>query len=468
MSRVHQKFSAAELRTEKALKQQEQVRVWIVNLVFAIYWLLIFEGALRKWVLPEIHQFLFFIRDPFAIAVYYLAATNDLIPKRSPLLLTGMVLAVTSLAITVLQVMTDDSTIVLNIYGWRNYFFYIPLTFIIGVQFRRQDLYRLIRQTLIVAIPIAVLVVIQVVSPPDAVINQGRSDQVIFGNLGVAGEVLRAHGTFTSSAGQGPFVISIVAMVLAVWLLPKSQRPLTGIPLIVASTAVIVNLGVSGSRTAFVGSILVMVAAIAGSLIMKNASKITTRALFYITAFVVVALMLIPAFFPAILDAFVERWIGAYEYESQKFQYGIIGRAIADFTQFIDLMPDTPLAGYGIGIAGNAAETLGKKLLLPTEDDWSRNIVELGPILGLFFICYRITLVAALLKGAVLGTRRSSNLLPILLFSFIGITLLYGQITGHGSVNGYGWLFAGFCLAANRIEPVGQSNFKESNRKINV
>jgi hypothetical protein len=450
MSRVNQSSSVTELQAFKAKKHKEQIRGLIVNLVFVIYWLLIFEGALRKWVLPEIHQLLFFVRDPFAIAIYYFAAANEMLPKRSLLMLTGLSIAFASLVITCWQIFTDDATLILNIYGWRNYFLYIPLPFIIAEQFRKEDLYRLFKQTLLVAIPISLLVVTQVLSPADAVINQGRSDEAIFNNLGVAGEVLRAHGTFTSSAGQSPFVVSIVAMVLSIWLLPNQQRPLKGIPLIVASGAVVVNLGVSGSRTAFVGSIIVLTAALLGGFVMRNASKIATRAVFYTVTFVLVSIFLIPTFFPTILDAFVERWVGAYEYESQKFQYGIIGRAIADFTQFIDLMPDTPILGYGIGLAGNAAESLGMKLTVSSEDDWSRNIVELGPVLGFFFICYRIAIVVVLFKGAIASTRRSHNLLPLLLFSFIGITFLYGQITGHGSVNGYGWLFVGFCMAANQ------------------
>jgi hypothetical protein len=86
------------------------------------------------------------------------------------------------------------------------------------------------------------------------------------------------------------------------------------------------------------------------------------------------------------------------------------------------------------------------------EDDWSRNIVELGPILGLLYICLRIAIVAWLVKGAITATRRTNNPMPMLMIGFIGIILLYGQITGQGSVNGYGWIFAGFCMAANRLQ----------------
>ena len=45
-----------------------------------------------------------------------------------------------------------------------NYFLYIPLAFIIGDQFTKDDLNRLVKQTLLFSIPVAVLVVSSVVS----------------------------------------------------------------------------------------------------------------------------------------------------------------------------------------------------------------------------------------------------------------------------------------------------------------
>ena len=48
-----------------------------------IYWLLIFEGALRKWVFPEYQQIIFFLRDPIVLLAYIIAFRNQIV--------TGMV-----------------------------------------------------------------------------------------------------------------------------------------------------------------------------------------------------------------------------------------------------------------------------------------------------------------------------------------------------------------------------------------
>ncbi len=39
----------------------------------------------------------------------------------------------------------------------------------------------------------------------------------------------------------------------------------------------------------------------------------------------------------------------------------------------------------------------------------------------------------------------------MMLFAYAGYVTLLSQITGNGSINVYGWLFTGLCLAACRV-----------------
>lgn len=132
------------------------------------------------------------------------------------------------------------------------------------------------------------------------------------------------------------------------------------------------------------------------------------------------------------------------------------------------MIASTPPQGYQLGVGGNAGGATGKgnakgtslydpRLLLfgPTEtgaveSDWGRQIVELGPVLGILFIVFRVAFVIWLGKEALAATMRSGDPLPMLLFAFVGVYLFNGQITGHGTLNGYGWMFAGFCMSINR------------------
>jgi hypothetical protein len=110
-----------------------------------------------------------------------------------------------------------------------------------------------------------------------------------------------------------------------------------------------------------------------------------------------------------------------------------------------------PLLGFGLGLGGNARAQLGIKLPVEIEDDLSRNIVELGPLIGLSFIIFRVAIVIWLFNNAVKAFTYSNTLMPILLTTFTAVIFGNGFLTGHGSVNGYGWLFLGFSIAANNL-----------------
>jgi hypothetical protein len=419
--------------------------------VLLVYWLLIFEGALRKWAFPQAWQYLFFVRDPFVLLVYFFAAKDRLWPSFTVLLIWGVILSVGGLALVLVGIMTATVSPIVLLYGWRNYFLYLPLAFIIGNCFNGQDLSRLVKGTLIVAVPISVVVVLQFLSPASAPINAG----FVEGGLnqgGVVGEIVRTYGTFTSSSGETPFVASLVAMLLVVWILPKYRRPLGGVTLRLATVAVITCLALSGSRGAFIMVGVVLICAVLSSLLMSERTM-KLRAILIPVGVVTVSGLLVATIFSEAWQALLTRSIGAYESESAIYSFGTVGRAFSGFTDFIPLLPTTPFFGYGLGTFGNAFSALNTGLLpssLSAESDWARNVLELGPVLGLLYIGLRIAIVVSLTRGAVLATRRANNPLPLLFLGVGGLVLLVDQITGQGSVHGFGWLYTGFCIAANR------------------
>src|SRR5258708_39486843 len=49
------------------LSGQSVETLWLTRFIFLYFWLLIFEGSLRKWVLPGLAAPLLVIRDPPAV-----------------------------------------------------------------------------------------------------------------------------------------------------------------------------------------------------------------------------------------------------------------------------------------------------------------------------------------------------------------------------------------------------------------
>ena len=283
----------------------------------------------------------------------------------------------------------------------------------------------------------------------DAVINAGLIEGGLY-NAGTARGFVRTFGTFTSSPGQSLFVASLTAIFLANLLQPREQRQIKGFLLPIVGIAVAVNIVLSGSRGAYILVILIVIVAMA--FILLSSSKVKGFGGILLFFIIIVSVIVIVSIFQTdVLDGIFERLEGAHYSELGEYgPLGTIGRIISDFTNFTNAIPMAPDFGYGLGWFGNAFANRSF-LAIYAEDDWSRNIFELGPVIGVLFISFRITLVVWLIKSALKAVKRAHNPLPLLLLGFIGIILLQGQITGHGSVNGYGWLFAGFCMAANRI-----------------
>lgn len=425
------------------LTDQEKARRIIVIFTFIIYWLLIFEGALRKWVLPNAQEWLFFVRDPFALGIYFLAWKNDMWPKWTPIFKVGMVLAAVSIPLAMVQMVSSGLHPLTAIYGWRMYFWYLPLAFIVGEQFRGKDLKTLVKHSLIVCVPISILVLAQFRSSADSFINSslGGSQAML-----VAQGVVRTSGTFTVAAAQTLFVGSVIAFLLTAWLLPRKQRPFNTLTLLIASAAVLSTFAVSGSRSVFFQGALDFLGAI-GSAIIIFQRKPRVKVLLILPTIVLVTGILYVTVFSSAAEVMMERQINASANEGM-----ITNRLFNMMTGVFKVVPSASVLGLGIGAGtmGGARLATGSPVFSLAEDEWSRILLECGAF-GVCYIFYRFWLVGWLIKNAITAVKRTMNPLPLVLIAFIGITIFQGQISLQGTINGYGWLFIGFCIAANRL-----------------
>src|SRR3981081_4124359 len=69
---------------EKALK-------YVRGLIWTYFVLLIFEGTLRKWILPQYSDILLVVRDPVVIAIYLLAIKARVFPRNGYMLALGVI-----------------------------------------------------------------------------------------------------------------------------------------------------------------------------------------------------------------------------------------------------------------------------------------------------------------------------------------------------------------------------------------
>jgi hypothetical protein len=439
----------------------------IVRLTLAVYLLLIFEGAIRKWLLPGVADVMFFVRAPLVLLIYFIALYSGLWPRRYRFLLIGLGFAIVALVLVPIQLMVggyDNRHLVLAVYGWHNYFLYIPLAFLIGEQFSRLDLYKIARITLVVGVVTAPLVIIQYFSPADSpiVIGFGTVETERFSGLGYAEGRARPMGFFTSSLGQQLFVASLAAFVIASWISSAKRETASGTLLLVLATIALFPLvGFSAQRGTFIHTSIVVGFALVGSWICrrsKNVGAAWVLPLLLIGTFAVAY----PVLMATAFEEMVDRWRGAAEIEAEVIGWGgIFGRILYEVTKFAIILVDVPWHGYLLGLAGNAAAQLDWVRLPPIAYDWlgpsgwaedgfSRNIVELGPVVGSLFILFRISLFVWLIRVALRASTIAGDPLALLLVAFVGPLLTFLQMTGQGTIVGYTWLFVGFCIAAAR------------------
>lgn len=389
-------------------------------------------------------------------------------PRLTPTCVVGLILGVVFLSLGLIQSVVLGINPAVSAIGWRGYFWYLPLAFTIGEYFNGKDLARLCRQTLIVTIPIALLTYMQYRSGPYSFLNKTFDDDSA--PFLVGGDLVRTSGTFTFSIGQVLFIGSIVTMLLTLWLLPKASRPI-GRPLLWAATgAVLVNIYTSGSRSAFFETGITLTAAmICGLLITNRNQQMRCLALPGIIS-IVGAIFYITVFNNAYV-VMAERMAAANASEGST-----LARAVGIFTSVFETLPRSTLMGIGMGLGSNAGMFLaaGARHLKLSENELPRIIEESG-VTGILYVAYRMWLFFWLFGGAIVATRRANNPLPLLLFSFTGILVLVGQMTLQGTVNGYGWLFVGFSIAANRLKEDGpqtklfkpkKKRAKSSNKKV--
>jgi len=443
----------------------------MVRIIFVLYWLLIFTGALRKWGLPQLQKPLFFIAVPFTLWAYGISLTKNMWPRGVALLNFAYLLAAASLLLVPVQMIFGHYALRYGIiagYGWLNYFFYIPLTFIIAKEFNQEDVRLLLRHTLWIGIVSAPVVALQFLSPPGSFINAGDSANAAdqFRQLTSALGHTRPNGFFTSSLGQGLLLATLAIAILYGWITSAQNSVARRWVLVLATMALLSMIAFSGSRGAMAQSALVLVATVIAGF-RSNRRQLAIRTGLWPLMVVAFLIIIWPIVLPNSYDTFITRWNEAAAVSP--FALGFFGRALYPLYGWIYYL-NTPFTGYLLGIGTNAAERVSWVQMPDAaytwtgfgvwarESGWAVNLVDLGLVLGFGYIFFRIWFTLWFLVKVWKSTKISQDPLALMLFSFSGELILMGQITIQGTVNGYTWIFLGVTLAATK--PTFGTNYR--------
>jgi len=121
-------------------EQEDSSKYNSIKIAIWLYFLLwIFEGALRKWILPGLATPLLVVRDPIAIYIIIKAFTGNV------KFINGYI--VVSFIITILAFIVTltfgHGNIFVGLYGARIMLLHFPLIFIIGSVFTKEDILKI-------------------------------------------------------------------------------------------------------------------------------------------------------------------------------------------------------------------------------------------------------------------------------------------------------------------------------------
>ena len=407
--------------------------------------LLIFEGALRKWVFPEAADALLIIRDPIVILIYVIAIFGRIFPINGFVITIGALTAASVAA----SFIAGQHNLVVMLYGLRINYLHLPLIWVMAEVLDVRDVRRYGIFILIIAIPMAFVMVEQFRSPINSRINQGVGGTEGGQIFGADGKI-RPPGFFSFISGPQLFLPLAAAFF---FYQASVKRQLPWLVLLGAGISIAISLPVSISRTAVLATVLVG-ATFAFTLLFgsKRAGAMLRTGL--IMGVLLVGLSYLPIFSEG-RDAFLSRWQTAAISNQGDAVQNISDRVFGGFFQPFAMMKNAPLFGAGIGVGSNVGARLlsGKVGFLLAEDEWSKIFLELGPILGLAFIGLRIGLTCylGLVSLRALVFRREA--LPILIFSAAGVAVFEYQ-WGPPTILGFAVLGAGMILAALKPAPV--------------
>ncbi|WP_291275986.1 hypothetical protein [Flavobacterium sp.] len=417
----------------------------INNAIFLFYILLFAEGILRKWILPPLSSPLFFIKDPVLFYMYWMCWRHRIFPK-SVLFQASVILLVLYLILSLTQMLLYTTPFFASVYGWRNYFLYMPLAFIMQRHMTKSDLVRIAKFTCYFGIPIAVLAYMQFLSPPDAFINRNAGENSGVG-FTVVGNIVRPYGPFSFVSGMAFFTPSLIVMLIYNYFLPKQERFLSNWMAVACFCAFSTCLAVSGSRGTYGSTVVVFVFLIIGLfMIIRNTQSI--KSLFVIMIGGVIVLNVYNVIFSTQLDIMSQRMEQAEIAEGS-----MVDRFATNFIRFQDISTELPVLGAGIGAGSAGANFLktGVADFTIAESDWGRIVVECGVFFGFMYLFYRIILTLYMSIGAIKATIRGVNPLPVVLVGYEIQNLLVGQMVSVGTNLAFGWFYLGIALVFNKI-----------------
>lgn len=432
---------------EPLVERVARAEILVRKLIWVYFFLLIFEGALRMWILPKLSNELLVVRDPVILMMYFVAMRANFFPWNKFVI----VLTIMGLELLAVGLYLHPMHVLVPLYGFHAAFLHLPLIFLIPRVMNKEDVLKFGKWFLVLAIPMAIIMAIQYHVGPHSIWNRGADDQ--FSQITSANGKIRPGGTFSYNLGPAYFFPCVVAFLLYQYL---EERTVPAVLIALASAATCLAVAVSGSRTDLASCAIVIAAGLVGGL-LGGGRRVGGLAKFFIVLVVALGVISQLSVFRSGETTFSDRITAASGTEGGG--KGFVTRAFGFVPQSLAAAGRASPIGRGLGMSTNAGSKIltDSRRFLLAEGEWPAMVLEMGPFLGFAYLILRVGL-AMYLAWRAFTFGKAGRVLPLLMLGVVAYaipTAVFGQPTELG----FTVFVGGLCLAAMR-EPDQAQVFK--------
>lgn len=353
------------------------------NLFYLFFIYLVLEGALRKWLLPSFSSELFLVKDLLLIGAVFGFVGKLIVHRNSlqPVFTKNETLLLWVWVLFFLAYIPISGFSLTTIIGLRYYLIMLPVMLILPhVISDLDDLNRLSRRYLWLALVISLLGIVQFYSPPNSLVNRYAWDKAAMA-VAMMGNKARITGTFSYIS---PYAVYLQAMFLvALAQFTMTERGKVRILLGVVAALLFINIVMTGSRAPFLISAILAVPFLFSSL-----KDMATRRGQFITIFA--AFLVIGLFFFQFGNVF------SMLTERNTMAKDSSGRITGALLTPVITLRDVDLVGAGLGstFMGVRETSDSKETASFDEVNADRIGVEVGVFGYLFVLFFKLVFLA--------------------------------------------------------------------------
>jgi hypothetical protein len=435
----------------------------------AILVVLIVEGAVRKWFLPEASQLVYFYKDLLMIVIVISYLTRK--HKSASLIrheLKMFSIPIAAFSIYVLAAISNPALPhpLVGLLGLKAYLLYVPLAFLVPQMFTtKEKLVAFLKWYLIIALPVVVLSVMQFAdSEPNSALNRYAWDEQTVAASGMDMEVanfldsggssyIRVSGPFSYISGLAVYLPTMFALMLGLSSQYLKRIFRNGLRWIyyVALAAVATTAFMTGSRGAVVNLGLITLI-FYGMSSRKDLLRLSRQAIVG-AVLIFIGLTIV---FPQALNALYTRAFGGEtQFEESR------GRIAEVYNLPFNEAGYAGAFGYGVGATQNATPVMMSKLDLPFigeripigyEGESGRVMLELGIVGYLLHLFVRLSVLVMLLYACFSIRDAEAKSLAVAAFAAVLFPIIIGGAVVQHTQSVYQWFLIGIPLAMLNAE----------------